>query len=167
MSRTARTGPVVLTGRQSGSFGPDRRTVRLLPSRVTNEEAAMKAWTVGDVMTKAVVSVKETASYRSVVDLLMSHRFSAVPVVDDFLRVTGVVSESDLLRKIEYAGGEEPRLFDGRRRRGERPKAKASTADSLMTSPPVVALSGTSIAAAARLMDSEGVKRLPVVDDLG
>ena len=36
-----------------------------------------------------------------------------------------------------------------------------------MSSPPVVALSGTPIAAAARLMDDENVRRLPVVDDLG
>jgi len=127
----------------------------------------MKNWTVDDVMTTAVVTVGPTAPYRALVDVLVGHRFSAVPVVDEFLRVTGVVSEADLLRKIEYAGEEEPRMFDGRRRRGERTKATASTAESLMTSPPVVALSGTSIAAAARLMDSEGVKRLPVVDDLG
>jgi CBS domain-containing protein len=127
----------------------------------------MKNWTVDDVMTTAVVTVGPTAPYRALVDVLVGHRFSAVPVVDEFLRVTGVVSEADLLRKIEYAGNEEPRMFDGRRRRGERTKATASTAESLMTSPPVVALSGTSIAAAARLMDSEGVKRLPVVDDLG
>jgi CBS domain-containing protein len=127
----------------------------------------MKNWTVDDVMTTAVVTVGPTAPYRALVDVLVGHRFSAVPVVDEFLRVTGVVSEADLLRKIEYAGNEEPRMFDGRRRRGERAKATASTAESLMTSPPVVALSGTSIAAAARLMDSEGVKRLPVVDDLG
>lgn len=36
-----------------------------------------------------------------------------------------------------------------------------------MSSPAVTVLSGTSIAAAARLMADEGVKRLPVVDDLG
>lgn len=127
----------------------------------------MKTWTVNDVMTEAVVSVRQTVSYRSLVDLLISHRFSAVPVVDDFQRVTGVVSEADLLRKIEYAGNAEPRLFDGRRRRGERAKAMAATAADLMSSPPVVVLSGTPISAAARLMDTEQVKRLPVVDDLG
>jgi CBS domain-containing protein len=127
----------------------------------------MKNWTVDDVMTTAVVTVGPTAPYRVLVDVLIGHRFSAVPVVDDFQRVTGVVSEADLLRKIEYAGHEEPRMFDGRRRRGERTKATAGTAENLMTAPPVVALSGTSIAAAARLMDSEGVKRFPVVDDLG
>jgi CBS domain-containing protein len=127
----------------------------------------MKTWQVDDVMTKAVVTVSQSAPYREVVDLLVAHRFSAVPVVDDFQRVTGVVSEADLLRKIEYAGEEQPRLFDGRRRRGERIKASARTAADLMSAPPVVVPAGTLLAAAARLMDSEAVKRLPVVDDLG
>jgi CBS-domain-containing membrane protein len=127
----------------------------------------MTAWKVDDVMTRAVVSVQPTASYREVVDLLIGHRFSAVPVVDEYQHVTGLISEADLLRKIEYAGDEKPRLFEGRRRRGERAKAYAGTAADLMSSPAVVVLSGTPIAAAARLMDAENVKRLPVVDDLG
>ncbi|GGK77022.1 CBS domain-containing protein [Mangrovihabitans endophyticus] len=127
----------------------------------------MKNWTVDDVMTKKVVSVPQTASYREVVDLLVGRRISAVPVVDEFQHVTGVVSEADLLRKIEYAGDDEPRLFERRRRRGERAKALAGTAAELMSSPPVVTRAGTPIAAAARAMDAEQVKRLPVVDDRG
>jgi CBS-domain-containing membrane protein len=127
----------------------------------------MKNWRVDDVMTTAVVTVSQTASYRELVDLLVEHRFSAVPVVDAFQRVTGVVSEADLLRKIEYAGETEPRLFEGRRRRGDRVKGAGRTAADLMSTPSVTVLSGTSVAAAARLMDSEQVKRLPVVDDLG
>jgi CBS-domain-containing membrane protein len=127
----------------------------------------MRTWKVDDVMTEAVVSVQETASYRSLVDLLVSRRFSAVPVVDETQRVTGVVSEADLLRKIEYSGAEEPRLFESRRRRGERAKARAATAAELMSTPPVVAPVGTPLATAARLMDAEQVKRLPVVDDQG
>ncbi|GAA0583450.1 CBS domain-containing protein [Paractinoplanes ferrugineus] len=127
----------------------------------------MRNWTVDDVMTVAVVSVEQAASYRSVVDTLVERRFSAVPVVDDFQRVIGVVSEADLLRKIEYAEGGEPRLFEGRRRRGERGKAHGRTAADLMSAPVVTVLTGTSIPAAARKMDAERVKRLPVVDDLG
>jgi CBS-domain-containing membrane protein len=49
----------------------------------------------------------------------------------------------------------------------ERRKALALTAGELTTSPAVVTLSGKSIAAAARLMDREDVKGLPVTDDLG
>ncbi|MCA2219192.1 CBS domain-containing protein [Jidongwangia harbinensis] len=127
----------------------------------------MKKWCVDDVMTTAVVSVPETAPYRAVVDLLVANRFSAVPVADVFHRVSGVVSEADLLRKIEYAGDEEPRMFDGRRRRADRAKAGGRTAAEIMSTPPVVVPSGTPLAAAARMMDDEGVKRLPVVDDLG
>ena len=127
----------------------------------------MKNWTVDDVMTTKVVSVDQGASYRSVVDTLIQNRVSAVPVVDPFLRVTGVVSEADLLRKIEYAGDETPRMFEGRRRRGERGKALARTAADLMSTPAVTVLTGTSLVAAARRMDAEGVKRLPVVDELG
>lgn len=127
----------------------------------------MKKWTVDDVMTVKVVAVAPEAPYRDVVDILVSNRFSAVPVVDDFQRVAGVVSEADLLRKIEYAGDETPRTFESRRHRTERSKATARTAENLMSSPPVVAVSGTSVGAAARLMAEENVKRLPVVDDLG
>src|SRR5689334_12291060 len=107
----------------------------------------MRTWTVGDVMTREVVSVAEGASYRDMVDLLVERRISAVPVVDDFGRVTGVVSEADLLRKIEYVGDEQPRIFERSRRRGERAKASARAASGLMSAPPVVALETTPIAA--------------------
>jgi CBS domain-containing protein len=60
----------------------------------------MKNWTVDDVMTKAVVSVDRSASYRDVVDVLVGNRFSAVPVIDSIGHVVGVVSEADLLRKM-------------------------------------------------------------------
>ena len=95
----------------------------------------MRNWTVDDVMTTAVVTVDAVVSYRDVVNLLTRHRFSAVPVVDAFYRVVGVVSEADLLRKIEYAGDGKPRLFEGRRRRGDRVKADARTAADLMSAP--------------------------------
>lgn len=127
----------------------------------------MKTWTVDDVMTRAVVTVERTASYRRLVDILVQGRLSAVPVVDDSRRVVGVVSEADLLRKIEYAGADEPRIFDGHRRRGNRRKALANIASELMSAPPVTVLTGTSIAAAARHMDHQAVKRLPVIDDNG
>jgi CBS domain-containing protein len=127
----------------------------------------MRTWTVDDVMTRPVISVEPAAPYRSLVDVLVQQRLSAVPVVDGSRRVIGVVSEADLLRKIEYAGDEEPRIFDRRRRRGERRKAAGRTAADLMSAPPIVAALGTSIAAAARRMDHAAVKRLPIVDHDG
>jgi CBS domain-containing protein len=64
----------------------------------------MKQWKVKDVMTREVVTVGPEAPYQDVVSTLAQHGVSAVPVVDDFHRVLGVVSEADLLRKIEYTG---------------------------------------------------------------
>ncbi|RSM64257.1 hypothetical protein DMB66_20335 [Actinoplanes sp. ATCC 53533] len=127
----------------------------------------MKLWRVDDVMTKDVVSVREDTPYRAVVDLLIGRRVSAVPVVDRAERVIGVVSEADLLHKVEAGGGAHPRISDAWRRRGDRAKAGGRTAADVMTSPVVTAEPSLSLAAAARRMQREHVKRLPVVDSFG
>ncbi|OZV81617.1 hypothetical protein CA850_10645 [Micromonospora echinospora] len=128
----------------------------------------MRTWQVGDVMTVDVATVDGETPYREVVDLLVRRGISAVPVVDGFRRVRGVVSEADLLHKVERAGRpDERRIFEGRRRRDARVKADAMVAEELMTAPAVTTYPGASLPAAARLMDREQVKRLPVLDDLG
>ncbi|TDO41883.1 CBS domain-containing protein [Paractinoplanes brasiliensis] len=127
----------------------------------------MRTWTVDDVMTRAVVSAEPATTYRELVDLLAERRISAIPVIDELGRVLGVVSETDLLRKVEYAGGSEPRVFDGPRRRDDLRRSQGRTAAELMTTHPVVVPGGTSIMSAARTMDRAGVKRVPVVDVRG
>lgn len=128
----------------------------------------MRTWQVRDVMTAEVATVREETPYREIVDVLTARRISAVPVVDEQSRVLGVVSEADLMYKVELIGEPyEPRLFEGRRRRQARVKAEAATARDLMTSPAVTTMGHTPIAAAAKTMDRQRVKRLPVVDDLG
>jgi CBS domain-containing protein len=128
----------------------------------------MRTWQVSDVMTTDVATVGEETPYREIVDVLVRRGISAVPVVDGFLRVLGVVSEADLLHKIERAGHpEERRVFEGRRRRVGREKADALLARDLMTAPAVTTHPQASLPAAARQMERESVKRLPVLDDLG
>ncbi|MBO4210803.1 CBS domain-containing protein [Micromonospora echinofusca] len=128
----------------------------------------MRTWQVGDVMTTEVEAVAADTPYREIVNVIMRRGVSAVPVVDDFGRVLGVVSEADLLHKVEAAGQpQDRRVFEGRRRRTARRKADAALAADLMTSPAVTAYATTPLVAAARTMDTEQVKRLPVLDDLG
>ncbi|MEH1058926.1 CBS domain-containing protein [Micromonospora sp. CPCC 206171] len=128
----------------------------------------MRTWQVGDVMTRNVATVGEETPYRDIVDVLIRRGVSAVPVVDGFRRVLGVVSEADLLHKVERAGNpDQRRVFEGRRRRVAREKADALVAKELMTAPAVTTYPESSLPAAARLMDQEVVKRLPVLDDLG
>ena len=127
----------------------------------------MKLWRVDDVMTKDVVSVREDTSYREVVGLLIGSRVSAVPVVDRGGRVIGLVSEADLMYKVEASGEKNPRIFDAWRRRRDRRKAGGRTAADVMTAPVVTASPALSLAGAARRMNREHVKRLPVVDSFG
>ncbi|MEV0944700.1 CBS domain-containing protein [Micromonospora wenchangensis] len=128
----------------------------------------MRTWQVQDVMTVDVLTVDEDTGYRTVVALLTARHVTAVPVVDDARRVLGVVSQADLLHKVERLGQpHERRILPGRRTRTAWAKAAATLAGDLMTAPAVTVSPGATLAQAARTMNRRGVKRLPVVDDLG
>jgi len=128
----------------------------------------MSRWDVADVMTVGAVSVQEDTPFKEIVDLLEAHEVNALPVVDAFDRVVGVVSSADLMAKIEFAGDDDRvRLFEGRHTRQARGKAHATAAGELMNAPAVTITGAASLPAAARIMEAAGLKRLPVVDDLG
>jgi len=125
----------------------------------------MKRHTVGEIMTTDVLSVHETTGFKEIVETLAELRFSALPVVGDDGRVLGVVSEADLMYKVELAGDRTPpRLLQRKRERTARAKSGADIAKGLMTTPPVVIEAHETVATAARLMDTERIKLLPVVD---
>ena len=120
---------------------------------------------VAEVMTKKVVAVGPGAGFKQLVDALAEHAVSAVPVVDPDRHVLGVVSEADLLHKVEFAGDDvHARLLDRPGRRAAKAKAFGDTAADLMTGPAVTVGREATIGEAARLMDHRHVKRLPVVD---
>jgi CBS domain-containing protein len=127
----------------------------------------MRTWQVDDVMTTEVVTVDPETPYRDIVDTLTAHRISAAPVVDGTVRVVGVVSEADLLHKIELGDEHDRRVFASRRRRQAHAKAQGGRARDLMSAPAITVRTGTSLPAAAKLMDAEQVKRLPVTDEKG
>jgi CBS-domain-containing membrane protein len=58
-------------------------------------------------------------------------------------------------------------VFAGRRRREAQEKAHGLLARDVMSAPAVTVLPRTTLTGAAKLMDDERVKRLPVTDDLG
>jgi CBS domain-containing protein len=128
----------------------------------------MSRWKVKDVMTTDVVSVHEDAGFKELADLLVEHRVSAVPVVNDENYVVGVVSEADLLHKVEFSTtSPAARLFERRRNRTAREKASGDDAYSIMTAPAVTTTPDKKVVDAARVMDARQVKRLPVVDEQG
>jgi CBS domain-containing protein len=122
--------------------------------------------TIQDVMTRTVVVVPDSAPFKEIVGLMDEYRVSALPVVNDEGRISGIVSEGDLLLKEELAAGD-GRVFEGRRARRDRTKARGLTAADVMTSPVITIGPGATLAQAARLMHHNRVKRLPVVDPGG
>jgi CBS domain-containing protein len=121
---------------------------------------------VKDVMTRDVVSIRETAEYKDIIAVMRELHVSAFPVLDSGDHLVGLVSEADLLlREVgqEALAG----YLVGSGRRGERAKATGVAAADLMSKPPVTIGPDDSVAGAARLMHDRRVKRLPVVDDTG
>jgi CBS domain-containing protein len=123
----------------------------------------MSARKVHEVMTGTVTCVNAGTHFKEVAKVLAENGISAVPVLDEQGRLIGVVSEADLMAKVEYQAGRTGSRM-GRRERQGRAKAEGDIAGELMSSPPIAVTPDTSVVEAARLMDREQVKRLPVID---
>jgi CBS domain-containing protein len=123
----------------------------------------MRRWIVADVMTCDPVSVPVDASYRHVADTLLRWGVPMVPVVDRANVVIGVITEGDVVGRLEFNDRRPNHQLTFRRLS----KRAGDGASDLMTSPAVTIDSGITIAQAARVMDETKLKRLPVVDFAG
>ncbi len=95
---------------------------------------------VRDVMTRDVVTVRADTPVQEAMELLVKHRITGLPVLDEAGRLTGVVSESDFISK-----------------RGER------VAD--IMSPSVVTVDPyRRLAEVGEILLRHGIRRLPVVE---
>ncbi|MFJ9843447.1 CBS domain-containing protein [Kitasatospora sp. NPDC101155] len=122
---------------------------------------------VGELMTSAVVHVRPDTGFKEIARLLAEHDIASVPVLDREERPLGLVSEADLL--LNEAAQEDPAglLLTPQLSPGEHTRSRATTAEGLMTSPAVCARPEWTVVEAARLMQREHLKRLPVVDEAG
>lgn len=121
-----------------------------------------------DVMTTPVVTVGLQASVEEVAELMLKQRISGVPVVDGKNRLQGIVSEGDLIRRLE-PGSQSHRswwldLLAGRDATAfEYVKAQGRTAADVMTRKVVTVGERTSLANVAALLEHHHIKRAPVV----
>ncbi len=124
--------------------------------------------TVKDVMTTHVLWVRRNAPYKEMAARLRQFKISAFPVLDDDMRVIGVVSEADMLPKEGFDEGTGlSGMVEGILHHKQREKAEGVTAEDLMTTPAVTVSPDDTVEHAAKLMFSRGVKRLPVVNAAG
>lgn len=125
---------------------------------------------VKDFMTCQVVTVTPETSILDAARLMLEHKISGLPVLDDGGRVVGIISEHDLLR-----GGkkdvrtqrphwlrlmiERVNLADESARFQERKVREAMTPD------PVTITETAPLEEAGRIIGENDIKRLPVVRD--
>ena len=102
-----------------------------------------------DIMTSPVITVTPDVPIRVAAALMVSHGFTALPVVDGGRRLVGIVTEADLLRG-RYTDGE---------------PGDAPVGDVLTT--PVCGVDPTApVGLLARVMVEEGIRCVPVLDEL-
>jgi CBS domain-containing protein len=133
-------------------------------------ETRQRRWArrVSDVMTTSVVTVDRITPYQEIDRLLAEHRISGVPVLKMGREVVGVVSEADLLAaEDETSRRARMATSAGRRRLFRKQRHVGLTAGTLMTAPAITVRPDATIPAAARLMNTHHIRRLPVVDEEG
>ncbi|KVF75897.1 histidine kinase [Burkholderia sp. FL-7-2-10-S1-D7] len=124
-----------------------------------------------DVMTTSVISASPEMSVRETAKLLAEHSISAVPVIDADGKLIGIVSEGDLVHRVEI--GTHARrhswwlelLASSRELASEYAKEHAQTVKDLMTVDVVTVSEDTPLSEVAELLERHRIKRVPVVDN--
>jgi CBS domain-containing protein len=154
---------------QSSHSAPARASARPHPAH-EGHEVRHRRWArrVSDVMTTSVLTVDRITPYQEIDRMLTEHRISGVPVLKMGREVAGVVTEADLLA-AEDETNRRARMASsvGRRRLLRKQPHVSLTAGTLMTAPAVTIGPDATIPAAARLMNTHHIRRLPVVDEDG
>tara|TARA_R110002110_G_scaffold4822_22_gene24232 strand:- start:804 stop:1496 length:693 start_codon:yes stop_codon:yes gene_type:complete len=123
-----------------------------------------------DIMTKSVISAGADATVEQVIGLMMENHISAVPILDDAGTIIGLVSEGDLMRRVEGANKTHKSwwlsLFSGSDNTPQNFVAlRGRHARDIMTPKVETVSPDTPVADIARLLEEKRIKRVPVVDD--
>lgn len=121
---------------------------------------------VRDIMTTTVVTATTETSFQELVDLMLHHGVSGIPVIDGDRRPVGVVTEADLIAKEAYPSPHRHRADPllGQTENTWAAKSRGLRAADLMTAPVRTAGPDDAVSTTAARMIATGVNRLPVVD---
>jgi CBS domain-containing protein len=123
-----------------------------------------------DIMTRRVITVTEASSVADVANALLEHGISAVPVVDASGDLLGIVSEGDLMHRAEAGTGRRRAwwlaLFtDADAAAAEFVREHSRQVGDIMTRHVITASPETPIAEIADLLESNRIKRVPIVEN--
>lgn len=125
-----------------------------------------------DIMVSPVVTIGESETVRDVARLLATKHISAVPVVDGAGKLAGIVTEGDLMRRVE-TGTEHPyswwlSFFLGDRAlAADYVKSHATKVKDIMTRDVKSATPETLLVEIADMFEAHHIKRVPIVSESG
>ena len=120
-----------------------------------------------DVMTLNVISIQPQAGVMQAVRILLQRRISGLPVVDETGRLVGMLSEGDLLRRVETGTQKiRPRwlefLLGPGRLATEYVQTHSRKVEDVMTPDPITVTEDTSLEEVVKAMEKHRIKRVPV-----
>ena len=115
---------------------------------------------VKELMTKSVLTVKKNVSIRKLVKLLIEHRITGAPVVDDDGKLIGIVSSKDVIRAIEQLIRVHISIDEQQEDRG-----KYNWVDGIMTRKVITVSEQDDVQEVFRTMVERKIHRVPVVKD--
>ncbi|MCY0150792.1 MULTISPECIES: CBS domain-containing protein [Hoeflea] len=122
-----------------------------------------------DIMTNKVITAERDTSVEQIAALMMKHHISAVPIVEKG-RVVGLVSEGDLMLKVEGAVEKHRSWWlsvfaNPDLEASEYVALHGRRAKDIMTTNVVTIPSDMPVGEIARLLEKKHFKRVPVLDD--
>ena len=124
-----------------------------------------------DVMVTGVISVGPDIPVRIAANTMVSNCVSALPVIDIYTKLVGIVSEGDLIRRVEIgterrrSRGADETLMSSDSLAKEFVKSHAKRVSDVMTREVITAQPETPLREIANLMEKHSIKRVPIVRD--
>ena len=114
-----------------------------------------------DIMTLGAATIRPDASLSQALRIMIDHRISALPVLDDNRQLLGIVTEGDFVRSGVLA-------IDKLLLKGSHDRAKvleSRTVDEIMSRDPITISPEASIQEVVKLMERHTLKLIPVASN--
>jgi CBS domain-containing protein len=120
------------------------------------------------IMTEDVITVTPHTSIEAAAKIMLRTHISGLPVLDDSGKLVGIVSESDFLRRSEIGTGRKRPawlqfLLGSGKSAAEFVRERGRKVEDVMTENPITVDEETPLEDLVRLMEKNGIKRLPVM----